>query len=121
MSSGGNSNLHEKKGIRAEAKNILVTAGSQEAIELLARVLLDPGDIVYVENPTYLGALQSFNVYSPELIGVKKIILSLAKLVEDNPEISSVDINPIFVYEDRCVAIDVKILLAHDYHGLKKH
>jgi 2-aminoadipate transaminase len=40
--------------------NIVVTTGSQQAMNLLAHVLLDPGDLVLVENPTYLGALQSF-------------------------------------------------------------
>jgi 2-aminoadipate transaminase len=43
--------------------NILVTCGAQQAIELLARTFIDPGDYVLTENPTYLGALQVFNYY----------------------------------------------------------
>ncbi len=59
-----------RRGIKAEANNVLVTVGSQESIELLARILVDPGDIVVTENPTYLAALQVFRVYRPRLIGV---------------------------------------------------
>jgi 2-aminoadipate transaminase len=47
-------------GAPQEPQNIVVTTGSQQALNLLAHVLLDPGDVVLVENPSYLGALQSF-------------------------------------------------------------
>ncbi|MCS7104818.1 MAG: PLP-dependent aminotransferase family protein [Thermofilaceae archaeon] len=59
-----------EKGIKAEAENILVTSGSQEALELVARVLFDKDDTVISENPTYLGALQAFSLYEPRLEGV---------------------------------------------------
>lgn len=59
-----------KRGIRARAENVLVTSGSQEAIELIGRVFVDPGDFVVSENPTYLGALQAFAVYEPRFVGV---------------------------------------------------
>ena len=50
-------------GIRATADEVLITNGSQQALDLIAKILLDPGDTVLVENPTYLGALQAFNQY----------------------------------------------------------
>ncbi len=59
-----------RRGIRAGPENVLVTSGSQEALELLARVFVDPGDVVVTENPTYLGAIQAFSVYEPSLVGV---------------------------------------------------
>lgn len=43
--------------------NYLITAGSQQGLDLLGRAFLDPGDYVLTENPTYLGALQAFNYY----------------------------------------------------------
>lgn len=58
------------RGIRATADNVVVTAGSQEALELLARILIDEGDVVFMENPTYLGAIQAFRVYAPRMMGV---------------------------------------------------
>lgn len=48
------------RGIRADADDVLITNGSQQGIDLAARVLLDPGDVVAVEDPSYLAALQTF-------------------------------------------------------------
>lgn len=54
-------------GISVGPENVLVTAGSQSGLDLLAKLLLDPGDLVVTEAPTYLGALQAFRVYEPEI------------------------------------------------------
>jgi 2-aminoadipate transaminase len=53
----------ETFGIRCAADDILITNGSQQALDLIGKILLDPGDAVLVEKPTYLGALQAFNQY----------------------------------------------------------
>src|SRR5216683_2691037 len=50
-------------GMRCGPDHILITNGSQQALDLIAKMLLDPGDAVLVEKPTYLGALQAFNQY----------------------------------------------------------
>lgn len=50
--------------------NYLVTAGSQQGLDLLGRAFLDPGDYVLTENPTYLGALQAFNYYRARYVAV---------------------------------------------------
>src|SRR5690606_13717748 len=52
-----------KRGHQATAKQVLITNGSQQGIDLVAKVLLDPGDLVIVENPSYLAALQNFSGY----------------------------------------------------------
>lgn len=52
---------------RVPADRVLITTGSQQALDLLAKVLIDPGSRVLVENPTYLGALQAFSLFEPEL------------------------------------------------------
>ena len=57
----------ETRGIKAGAQNVIVTAGSQQGIDLVARALLDPGDLVAVENPSYLAALQAFSSYETGL------------------------------------------------------
>lgn len=51
-------------------EEVLVTTGSQQALDLLARVLCDPGDVVVVEEPGYLGALQAFRFAGAALRGV---------------------------------------------------
>ncbi len=48
------------KGIAAKPENVVCTSGSQQAIDLIAQILIDPGDYIFVENPTYLGALIAF-------------------------------------------------------------
>ena len=59
---------HEKPSIKPE--NILVTSGSQQGLDIMGRVFLDPKDIVIVELPTYIGGLQAFTAYRARMIGV---------------------------------------------------
>lgn len=58
-------------GCLTESENILVTAGAQQAIELVARAFVDPGDYILVENPTYVGALQAFNYYQAKYVPIE--------------------------------------------------
>jgi 2-aminoadipate transaminase len=51
------------RGIDAPADAIMVTSGSQQGIDLIARLMLDPGDAIIVEGPTYIGAMQTFDAY----------------------------------------------------------
>lgn len=52
-------------GVDCGAENILITAGSQQALDYLGKLFLSPGDTALVTWPTYLGALQAFNAYEP--------------------------------------------------------
>jgi DNA-binding transcriptional MocR family regulator len=58
------------RGLEAQAAQILVTTGSQQALALVATVLLDPGDTVLVENPSYLAALQCFALAGAHMVPV---------------------------------------------------
>lgn len=58
------------QGIRTDASRVLITSGSQQGIDLVGKIFLDPGDAVLVENPCYLAALQSFNGHEASFIGV---------------------------------------------------
>src|SRR5438552_1938354 len=57
-------------GITCSVDDILITNGSQQALDLIGKILLDPGDAVLVEKPTYLGALQAFNQYQASYVVV---------------------------------------------------
>ncbi len=57
-------------GIAVTADNVLITSGSQQALDLIGRVFLNPGDHVLVERPTYLGALQAWSAYQAEYLTV---------------------------------------------------
>jgi 2-aminoadipate transaminase len=50
--------------------DVLVTSGSQQALDLLAKVLVDPGDVVVTTDPAYLGALQALHLFEPALVGI---------------------------------------------------
>ena len=57
-------------GIETTVDNILITSGSQQALDLVGKVLINPGDLILTENPTYLGALQAWRSYQAEYISV---------------------------------------------------
>ena len=58
------------RGIHTVADRVLITTGSQQGIDLVGKVFLEPGDAVLVENPAYLAALQCFSGYEASLVGV---------------------------------------------------
>lgn len=58
------------EGIDARPDDVIVTVGSQQALDLLARVFLDPGDVVLLEAPTYVTAIATFAAYQAELVHV---------------------------------------------------
>lgn len=58
--------------ITTSPDELLVTTGSQQGLDLMARVLLDPGDVVLVELPSYAGAITAFRNVQAELVGVRQ-------------------------------------------------
>jgi 2-aminoadipate transaminase len=58
----------QAKGIRATANQILITSGSQQGLDLAAKVMLDVGDKVIVERPTYLAAIQTFSLFQAQFV-----------------------------------------------------
>lgn len=75
------------------ADEILITSGSQQALDFIAKTFLDPHDKVIIEEPSYLGAIQTFNSYEADLITVELTehgidLVSLeAKLIRDDPKL----------------------------------
>jgi 2-aminoadipate transaminase len=57
-------------GLNISIENVLITSGSQQALDLLGKVFINRGDRILVESPTYLGALQAWNAYGPEYVAV---------------------------------------------------
>jgi 2-aminoadipate transaminase len=58
------------EGIHASEGEVIVTAGSQQALDLLARMFCDPGDVIVAEGPAYVGALSAFSQYQVEVCHV---------------------------------------------------
>ncbi len=61
-----------EKGINTTPENVVCTAGSQQAIDLIAEILLDEGDFILVEKPTYLGALAVFVKSGASIVTVRQ-------------------------------------------------
>lgn len=58
------------RGIDCAAEHVLVLQGSQQGLDLTAKLLIDPGNLIVTENPTFLGALIAFNPFEPQYVGV---------------------------------------------------
>ena len=59
-----------KQGMRVDPDQVLITTGSQQGLDLVAKILIDAGSRILVETPTYLGALQAFTPMEPEVVSV---------------------------------------------------
>ena len=62
--------LARHQGLQVSPSQVMITTGSQQGLDLVAKVLIDSGSRVLVETPTYLGALQAFTPMEPEFVGV---------------------------------------------------
>lgn len=56
---------YKQKGLDVEAKDILITSGSQQALDLLGKIFINKGDTILIEKPSYLGAIQAFSLCEP--------------------------------------------------------
>ena len=57
-------------GVGVTEADVIITGGSQQGLDLFARVYLDAGDVVALENPSYLGAIQAFDAFEPEYLPI---------------------------------------------------
>ncbi len=62
--------LYRVRGIKTSMDNVIVTTGSQQAIDIIARMYLDEGSYIAVEEPTYIAALNAFRARRPRFIGI---------------------------------------------------
>ncbi len=92
-------------GVRCKTDQVLLTSGAQEALDLIAKAYIDPGDIILAEGPTYLGALQAFSAYEPDIrcidfdeFGMRMDLLEeeLEKIGKDNPRLKFCYVIPNF-------------------------
>lgn len=85
---------YQKQGIEVDASNIIITNGSQQALDILAAIFIDQGDTIVVEKPSYLAALQVFHLYNPKVNSIS--------LQDDGVDIKelkdALQMNPKFFY-----------------------
>jgi 2-aminoadipate transaminase len=75
-------------------ENIMITSGSQQALDFIGRIFLNRGDYIVVENPTYLGAMQAWNAYGAQYISVP---MDQDGMIVDELE-KALRIGPKFIY-----------------------
>jgi len=61
---------YKKKGMDVSANEILITNGSQQGLDLIAKIFINKGDTIVMERPSYLGAIQAFSAYQPTFASV---------------------------------------------------
>ncbi|MGQ9705860.1 MAG: aminotransferase-like domain-containing protein [bacterium] len=89
-----------KDGINVPPEQILITAGSQQGLDLVGKVFIDKGNLIIVEMPTYIGGLQAFNSYVVRMEGVLQDEYGMKMdILEDKlKEITSRGEKPKFIY-----------------------
>lgn len=73
----------QRMGLKLDPDDILITTGSQQCVDMVAKVFLDQGDTVVLERPAYLGAIQSFSVFEPQFRTIP--------LLEDGPDLDALE------------------------------
>ena len=81
----------EARGITTTLEHLMITSGSQQGIDLIARVLVSPGDVVLVELPTFTGGIAAFKNAQADVVGVR----------QDHDGISLEDLDAVWRREDR--------------------
>lgn len=88
-------------GMNFPPDQIVITSASQQGLDLIAKVFLDPGDVVFVGLPTYIGAIQAFQAMQARLVGVplEEDGMDLGKLEEAIRATRRAGLTPKFIYE----------------------
>jgi len=89
-----------KDGIKTTADNVIITSGSQQALDTVGKVFLNPGDTALVGLPSYLGGINAFRSYESNLVGIPldKDGMNIDILEEKIKELLKNDILPKFIY-----------------------
>ena len=88
--------LMAAEGVEADPDDMVITAGAQQALDLVAKIFVDPGDAIVVEAPAYVGALSAFSVYEPRFLQVD--VDDDGMIVEQLEELLVRGARPKFVY-----------------------
>lgn len=88
--------LMAEEGIVADPERLLITVGAQQALDLVGKLFIEPGDTIAVEAPSYVGALSAFSVYEPRYLQIPMDENGI--IVEELEEALRGDVKPKFLY-----------------------
>jgi len=112
-------------GVETTVDNILITTGSQQGIDIAGKLFLDEGDVVVVESPTYLAALNTFSSYQANYAEVAMdedgiIMEDLENILKTTPKVKLIYVNPDFQNPSgRTLSLDRRkrlVALAEEYN-----
>jgi 2-aminoadipate transaminase len=88
--------LMAEEGVKADPEDLVVTTGAQQALDLIGKIFIDPGDVIAVEAPAYVGALTAFGAYEPRYLPIE--LDDQGMLVDDLEQALVRGERPKFVY-----------------------
>ncbi|MFP4660676.1 MAG: PLP-dependent aminotransferase family protein [Halanaerobiales bacterium] len=62
-----------KRGVMTSSDELIITTGSQQGLDLVSKIFIDPGDVVFVEKPGYVGGIGAFKSYQADVIGINML------------------------------------------------
>ncbi|MDQ6603126.1 MAG: PLP-dependent aminotransferase family protein [Chloroflexota bacterium] len=92
--------LKRDNGVDVRPENVLITAGASQAIDLVCDALVDPGDVILSEEPTFLGALRLFNAHRAKVVGIPMDDqgMKMDALADKLAELKTQGVRPKFIY-----------------------
>src|SRR5262245_27159295 len=101
-----------EEGVAADPDDVVVTTGAQQALDLVGKIFLDPGDLVALEAPAYVGALTAFGAYEPRFLPIR--IDDEGMVVEELERALVAGERPTFVYTVPNFGNPAGVTLSHE-------
>ena len=93
--------LMRKDGVNITGNHLLIITSSQQGLDLVGKIFVDPGDVVMTSRPTYVGAIQAFNSYGAKMIGIEQDEegTQTSQLEAEIEKLAAKGVKPKFIYE----------------------
>ncbi|MCX6558868.1 MAG: PLP-dependent aminotransferase family protein [Candidatus Aminicenantes bacterium] len=93
--------LMQRDGVDITSNHLLIVTSSQQGLDLVGKIFVDPGDVVMTSRPTYVGAIQAFNSYGAKMIGIEQDEegTQTASLEAEIDQLAAKGSKPKFIYE----------------------
>ena len=93
--------LMQKDGVDITSNHLLIVTSSQQGLDLVGKIFIDPGDVVMTSRPTYVGAIQAFHSYGAKMIGIEQDAegTQTAQLEAEIEKLAAKGVKPKFIYE----------------------
>jgi 2-aminoadipate transaminase len=93
--------LMQKDWVNITSNHLLIVTSSQQGLDLVGKIFVDPGDVIMTSRPTYVGAIQAFNSYGAKMIGIEQDAegTQTALLEAEIEKLAAKGVKPKFIYE----------------------